>query len=49
MIRKLIIKYLNKETKLNFSIPKDGIESTQFLTDIAALSSVLKLIAIDIS
>tara|TARA_Y100000294_G_C8569579_1_gene342274 strand:+ start:4674 stop:6050 length:1377 start_codon:yes stop_codon:yes gene_type:complete len=47
--RKLIIKHLNKETKLNFSITKDGIESTQFLTDIAALSSVLKLIAIDMN
>jgi len=45
--RKLIIKNLNKNLRLNLKVTKDGIESTQFLTDLAALSSVLKLIAID--
>src|SRR3989344_1964051 len=43
--RKLIIKHLGH----NFEMSKDAIESTQFLTDIAALSSILKLAAIDIN
>jgi len=47
--RELIIKHLNKETKMDFSATKDGIESTQFLTDIVALSSVLKNLAVDIN
>jgi len=47
--RDKIIKHLNKETKIDFKVTNDGIESTQFLTDIAALSSILKLIAIDLN
>ncbi len=47
--RPLIIEHLNKETGISFKFPEDGIEITQFLTDIAALSSVLKLLAIDLN
>ena len=47
--RSLIIKFLNKELNYGFQVAKDGIEATQFLTDIAALSSILKLAAIDIN
>ena len=47
--RKKIIKHLNKESKLSFQVTKDGIESTQFLTDISYLSAILKLIAIDMN
>jgi len=47
--RKLIIKHIRTLTGVDFDFTKDGIESTQFLTDIAALSSILKLIAIDMN
>ena len=47
--RGLIINYLNKEVPVTFSVSSDGVESTQFLTDILALSSVLKLVAVDLN
>lgn len=53
--RKLIIKnlnvYLNNQFKkrVQFKICKNGIEGIQFLTDLAMLSSALKLIAIDLN
>lgn len=47
--RNKIVKNLNKETKIDFKVTHDGLESTQFLTDIAALSSILKLISIDLN
>lgn len=47
--RTLILKYLNKETKDHFTKTKDGVGSTQFLTDIAALSSVLNSLVIDLN
>ncbi len=47
--RAAIIKQLNELTNMDFKVTRDGIESTQFLTDIAALSSLLKLIAIDLN
>ena len=47
--RRLIIKYLNSIVKLDFKVSKDGIETTQFLTDLAYLSSNLKLLAIDLN
>lgn len=49
IFRSLIIRHLNAQKAGRFSVPKDGIESTQFLTDIAALSAVLKLLAIDLN
>ncbi|MBR9699216.1 aspartate ammonia-lyase [Candidatus Woesearchaeota archaeon] len=47
--RGLIIKHLKKEMKLGFQVSKNGIESTQFLTDMASLSSILKNTALDIN
>ena len=47
--RSLIVKYLNKQMKSKCTVSPDGIESTQFLTDIAATSSVLKLFAVDLN
>ena len=47
--RFLIVENLNKELKLNLEVTKDGIETTQFLTDIANLSSSLKMLAIDLN
>ena len=53
--RKLIIKNLNAyfssqfKKKSQFKICKNGVEAIQFLTDLAMLSSTLKLIAIDLN
>jgi len=47
--RKLVISHLCQSTKENFKVTLDGIESTQFLTDVLSLSSSLKLIAVDLN
>ena len=47
--RMKVIMHINEYAKLDFMSAEDCIESTQFLTDIAALSSVLKLAALDIN
>ncbi len=47
--RDYIVKYVTKETNVRFKVTSDGVESTQFLTDICALSSVLKLISVDLN
>ncbi len=47
--RERIIVHLRSDTKKEFQVTEDGIESTQFLTDIAGLSGILKLIAIDLN
>ena len=47
--RELIIKNINKITGFRFSVTKDGIETTHSLTDLAELSSQLKLLAIDLN
>ena len=47
--RKKIIKELSFLTKRRFKEAKDGLESVQFLTDIAAFHSTLKLVAIDLN
>ncbi|MBI2138594.1 aspartate ammonia-lyase, partial [Candidatus Woesearchaeota archaeon] len=43
-----IMKALKEITGTEFQIPKDGIEITQFHTDIAHLSAAVKLLAADI-
>ncbi|MDO8480970.1 MAG: aspartate ammonia-lyase [Nanoarchaeota archaeon] len=47
--RASIVGHLNKQIHGNFSVSPDGIESTQFLTDIAVLSSALKNAALDVN
>ncbi len=47
--REIIIKHLNFYLKRNFVPAKNGIESVQFLTDIANFSSALKMLAIDLN
>ena len=46
--RNEIIKALNQATGEYYAVAKDGIEATQFLTDLAGLSSALRLTALDI-
>ena len=47
--RRLIIKHLNKETKLKFSVTKNGIEATNSTTDLADLSSAVQTLAVDVA
>lgn len=47
--KKLIVRNLNKSTGKNFVQANDGIEGVQFLTDIATLSSAIKLAFIDMN
>ena len=47
--RNKIIKNLNKNSKEKYSIAENGVEATQFLTDVAALSSNVKNLAVDLN
>tara|TARA_Y100000310_G_scaffold345846_1_gene471107 strand:- start:4704 stop:6092 length:1389 start_codon:yes stop_codon:yes gene_type:complete len=47
--RALILEALNNDLNYDFTVTEDGIEATQYLTDIASLSSILKLLAIDMN
>ncbi len=47
--RAKIIRNLNRNSKQKFLQAQNGVEATQFLTDIAAFSSALKLFAIDLN
>jgi len=47
--REAIVKHLNAQLHGNFQVSPDGIESTQFLTDVAVLSSTVKNAALDIN
>src|SRR3989338_8434755 len=46
--RREIIRCLNKRSKHTFYVTQDGIESIQFLTDIAVLSGILKALSLDL-
>ncbi|NKB24543.1 MAG: aspartate ammonia-lyase [Kiritimatiellae bacterium] len=48
VFRETIICYLNKLTQEKYRTPEDGIEITQFLTDMAEASSALRATALDI-
>ncbi|MDY6933971.1 MAG: aspartate ammonia-lyase [Spirochaetota bacterium] len=48
VFRFVIIQRLKTLTEEPFRVAENGIEATQFLTDIAELSSVLKLLSLDI-
>lgn len=47
--RNKIIKNLNKNSKQKYSVADNGVEATQFLTDVAALSSNVKNLAVDLN
>ncbi|HEC56560.1 MAG TPA: aspartate ammonia-lyase [Candidatus Syntrophoarchaeum butanivorans] len=44
-----VVMEISRITGVEFKVPQDGIEITQFLTDIAHLSSILRLISLDIN
>ncbi len=44
-----VVLHLNKQSRQKFVLSKNKIESTQFLTDAAAVSSALKLLAVDLN
>ncbi len=46
--RKTIIKNLNTVTREKYYVAENGIEITQFLTDLAEMSSAAKLLALDL-
>lgn len=46
--RSEIIKALNADTGEAFTVAEDGIEATQFLTDLGDLSSATRLLALDV-
>lgn len=46
--RKLVIEHLNPNCDLEYYPARNGIEATQFLTDIAAFSSSIKALASDV-
>ncbi len=46
--RDLIIQHLNEDTGLTFRKAEDGVEMTQFLTDLARYSSELRALASDL-
>lgn len=46
--RPLILQELNKVTGRKYRVAKDGLEATQFMTDLAEMSSALKLLALDL-
>ncbi|CEG12175.1 Aspartate ammonia-lyase [groundwater metagenome] len=47
--RELVVKNLNEILNKSFEKAENGIESVQFLTDIANFSSALKMLAIDLN
>ncbi|NUN96314.1 MAG: aspartate ammonia-lyase [Candidatus Omnitrophica bacterium] len=46
--RPLIMKHLSKIARRKFEVPEDPIETTQYLTDLAHLSAITRMVAIDI-
>ena len=46
--RPLILQELNKVTGRKYRVAKDRLEATQFMTDLAEMSSALKLLALDL-
>lgn len=48
MFRTAIVAELSELTGQLFRVPEDGLEATQFLTDLAQFSSALRLLAADI-
>ena len=46
--RRLIIENLNNFTREKYHVAENGIEITQFLTDIAEMSGALKLLSLDL-
>ncbi len=47
--RPLIIKHLKKITGRKYEVATDGIETTQYLTDMAHLSAICRMVAIDLN
>jgi len=47
--RKKIISALNQATEQEYRVADNGVEITQFLTDMAAFSSSLKMLALDLN
>lgn len=47
--RPLIMKHLSKIAGRKFEVADDGIETTQYLTDMAHLSAIARLLAIDLN
>ena len=48
MFRPLIVRELNAITGKRYKVARDGLEVTQFMTDLAEMSSALKLLALDL-
>ncbi|MEE4112080.1 MAG: aspartate ammonia-lyase [Desulfobacteraceae bacterium] len=46
--RSHIVASLNASTGLSFKVAKNGIEMTQFMTDVGQVSAVLRLLALDL-
>ena len=46
--RSHIVKALNDSTGLSFNVADNGVEITQFLTDMGQMSAVLRLLALDL-
>lgn len=46
--RSLIVKALNDSTGLPFTVAENGIEVTQFMTDMGQMSAALRLLALDL-
>ena len=46
--RSLIVAAFNQATGLSFRVAEDGIEITQFMTDMGQMSSALRLLALDL-
>jgi len=47
--REKIISALNQATGQEYTVAADGVEITQFLTDLAAFSAALKMLALDLN
>ena len=47
--RRLIIKHLNRETGLKFTVAKDGIEATHSTSDLADTSSAIQGLAVNVA
>jgi aspartate ammonia-lyase len=47
--QEIAVKYINEVTALVFEVSEDKIEGVQFLTDITALSSSLKILSLDLN
>jgi len=47
--RKLIMKHLSKIVGRRFEVAEDGIETTQYLTDMAHASAAARMVAIDLN